>query len=950
MLNRDSSDLSILPAAGGPQVPRTGFSALDQTYLVDGDVAQLGLHDLNGDERDDVLQLHRSSAEVSVRLAEADGKLGAPAVYKMGAAPSAFSLADINNDSKLDLVTANLGDAIGGMMVVRMGDGLGNFGAPQQFRPPAEPPPAIGLDPNLDVDLPPGVVGATEFGRLYAVLAVDLDGDGNLDLAAGYYDCRIVFFKGDGHGNFSPTPGFSDHELYFVTGYEARIIVAADFDQDGDQDLALAAWPGDVVVLENTGNFFRQRSATDPPYGRHFFPRYNNTMARARDISIVDVNEDNDPDLIIGTGMGTQILLGKPGINFERKMYPPAPGDPDPQNLPVVPTINFPVAAMVTADLDDDGAKDDVAAICASDGCLNILTASEDFDGQFLPALVVEAPETTFLAAGDLDGDDKTDLVGSGGILWVALSNRRTSAAPPALSQTRPRLAQVVINEIQPQNSTVPVPFPGNPLVNAGDQEYVEIFNGSSEPAALTGWRLEVVRGDQTDVFAFPAATVLAPDGHQVVLFTRNTNLRPWATGFRLPAEGGTLVLRDSQGAVVDEVTYPTMDDNHSFARYADADPTWRVNHLPDPGRSNVDNGAIEPNAQLDGISLTTFGPGQTLRFFATALDDVGLVGMTIHWRLRGNPGSNFQRALLFDDGMSGDGGRLDGIFSGVVEPGLAAGTEIEFYLESEDLSGQRKFVPGQPQQTSDEGVAAELYTLRIPGAGPPSAIEISEVLPSNQRTVADDSGQFEDYVEVRNVGSAPATLRGLELAEKLFGGSRRLKFNQTLLDAYPGSDVSLAPGQHRLLFCDAEDLVSPTVFHAPFRLDAEAPGQIYLVGRTAQGTQEILNYAHYPVLGPDLASARIGVGGRFFVLPPTPGLRNVPDRSLIPLIELREDGLHFLLGMATRAGQPVGLHRNDTLRENQWTPAEPGLLGDGFEHLFEEPIIERHHFYRLQE
>ncbi len=61
VLNRDSADVSVLiaSAASGPgQPPRTGFAALDQTYTVEGDVAQIGLLDLNGDGRAEVIQLH----------------------------------------------------------------------------------------------------------------------------------------------------------------------------------------------------------------------------------------------------------------------------------------------------------------------------------------------------------------------------------------------------------------------------------------------------------------------------------------------------------------------------------------------------------------------------------------------------------------------------------------------------------------------------------------------------------------------------------------------------------------------------------------------------------------------------------------------------------------------------------------------------------------------------
>ena len=130
------------------------------------------------------------------------------------------------------------------------------------------------------------------------------------------------------------------------------------------------------------------------------------------------------------------------------------------------------------------------------------------------------------------------------------------------------------------------------------------------------------------------------------------------------------------------------------------------------------------------------------------ATDDIGIVGMTVHWRVRTSADQTFHRALLFDDGLNQDGGRLDGVFAGVVEAALPEGTELEFYLEAEDLSGEKKFVPGRPAAASEEEVADELYTLRFPGlAGPTRAVELSEIVSSNQRTVPDDTGQFADYL-----------------------------------------------------------------------------------------------------------------------------------------------------------------------------------------------------------
>ena len=71
VVNRDSFDVSILLGCGADAV---GFQKLDQTYPVDGEVAGLLLVDLNRDGRADVLQLHRASSEISVRLSGPTGE------------------------------------------------------------------------------------------------------------------------------------------------------------------------------------------------------------------------------------------------------------------------------------------------------------------------------------------------------------------------------------------------------------------------------------------------------------------------------------------------------------------------------------------------------------------------------------------------------------------------------------------------------------------------------------------------------------------------------------------------------------------------------------------------------------------------------------------------------------------------------------------------------------
>jgi Lamin Tail Domain/FG-GAP-like repeat/FG-GAP repeat len=931
VMNRISADVSILLASDlsseGP--PRTGFKALDQSYPTGGDVAQIILQDLNADGRCEVLQLHRLPQEVSIRMSLPGGKLGPPVAYKMGVRPESMVLMDANNDGQLDLVTVNIGDAKGGLYSVRMGDGTGAFGPVVTYRPPADTPFPGGPVPNPS--LPPGAASPIEFGRLFSVLSVDLDNDGIKDLVAGYYDCRGVVLKGKGDGTYHTPPP----EAVFTLAYESRYMVNGDFDQDGDADLAVASATGAIVVMENRGNAFLIRP-NEPPFARIEYQAPSG-FSGARELVVNDIDGDGDPDLISATGGGIRVLLGRTGMTFVRSFFP----NPRPDGAPTltIPGLSFPVQTMAWGRFDAD-ADLDLATICKDDGCLRISTS----DGLiFREALVVDCPQTTYLMAGDIDGDGLTDLAGTGTVLWVALSSRPTQPAPPVADDeaARVRIPGLVINEILANNDSTPVnlpdTLPGNtaPSFFARKCDSVEVCNTSTAAVNLAGWKLSYTAGTRSFLYAFPPVGIPAGGFRMILCYDKATPASDWRTGFNLAKEGGRLRLISPVGAVADDVTYPEIGSDESYARYSDGDATWALSALPNPGFSNTVASPADPTAKLNGIDLGEFATLQRVRFYATAKDDLGVLGMTIFWRRAGKV-SPFNKVVLFDDGMSGDGGRLDGVYSGLFTAAPAGGTAVEFYLEAEDLSGGLTRVPGPPPSASDEQGSAQLYSLVLPDSTSAArGLEISEMMPSGS-TLADPTGQLTNWVEIRNTSNAPLSLNGVELADSLFETDTRAVFPD---------NVTLAPGEHRLVW--ARPLGRPDALSGNLKLGSTNE-EITLIKRDANGSQRILSYLQGGLVPSGKSIARLGAGGPLMVLPSTPGLPNLGPRDLIPLTHHDTGGTFFRLAYPTQAGIVPRVEWNDELNGLDWLPLD-SRPGDGLERLHEEEISAPHRFFRLR-
>jgi hypothetical protein len=159
---------------------------------------------------------------------------------------------------------------------------------------------------------------------------------------------------------------------------------------------------------------------------------------------------------------------------------------------------------------------------------------------------------------------------------------------------------------------------------------------------------------------------------------------------------------------------------------------------------------------------------------------------------------------------------------------------------------------------------AALLGTVALLNPSTARALVISELMPANTSTVADEDGDFSDWLEIHNDGATAANLDGYRLTD-----------NDQLLTKWTLPAVSVPAGGYLLVWASDKNRTNTSApLHTNFRLSADGE---YLALVAPDGTTVIHEYApSYPGQVPDRSYGLASdlVTERCFV-EPTPGAAN---------------------------------------------------------------------------
>jgi hypothetical protein len=290
--------------------------------------------------------------------------------FAVGRRPRNISVGDVNNDRKLDVVTANEG---GRDVTILLGDGRGAF----KISPGS--PLAVGVPVSF-------------------VSMGDLNKDGNLDLALAQHDesQEVIILLGDGGAGFKPAPNSPFLPLKSSDAHNHGLVLF-DVNVDGNLDLVTAngginAGRQDESVSVSLGD---GKGDFKPAFGSPF--RIGMLPAG---VVVADVNEDSKPDIVVNAEASRELIVLR---GDGRGGFSAAPGSP-------IPLVKY-SSGVAVGDLNDDGHADIVTGHDDS-GLITILSGDGEARFKVAEGYPIDLGNRAWIRfVADTNQDGQADLI-----------------------------------------------------------------------------------------------------------------------------------------------------------------------------------------------------------------------------------------------------------------------------------------------------------------------------------------------------------------------------------------------------------------------------------------------------------------------------------------------------------------------------------------------------------
>ena len=378
------------------------------TYSTGSGPNSVAAADVNGDNKPDIIVTNIGANNVGVLLNTGNGAFADQVTYSTGSTPRYVAAADVNGDSKPDIIVANYGTNNVGVL---LNTGNGTFANQVTYstgsssRPYSVAAADVNGDTKLDIIVANndaanvGVFLNTGNGTFAAqmtystgsssspssVAAVDVNGDSKPDIiVANYYADNVGVLFNTGSGTFAAQmtyPTDSGSHPYHVT--------AADVNGDSKSDIILVKYNAyNVGVLLNTGDGTFTAEATYSP------------TSGPISAAVADVNGDNKRDIIVANNGANNVgvILNTGNGSFATQMTYPTGSGPHP----------YSVAA---ADVNGDSKPDIIAA---NYGTNNVSVLLNIGNGTFADQVTYSTGSSSYpysVAAVDVNGDSKPDII-----------------------------------------------------------------------------------------------------------------------------------------------------------------------------------------------------------------------------------------------------------------------------------------------------------------------------------------------------------------------------------------------------------------------------------------------------------------------------------------------------------------------------------------------------------